>query len=119
MNAPARVATPNLMNRRKPYWEMTTDELAEATKQFDDPDCNPAALKPTAHQRAQLRAWQRQRAAQRSTVTVALEPKLIEQADECAASHAMTMSELISRALRRVLRTKPAVPPRPRRPRSA
>jgi hypothetical protein len=28
----------------KPYWEMTTEELREATKEFDDPNYHPPVV---------------------------------------------------------------------------
>lgn len=96
------------MSKRKPYWEMATEELAQATKQFDDPDYDPPATKPTDRQRSQLRQWQRARAARRSTVAVSLEQTLIAQADDYAVSHGITFSDLVSNALRRVLRRKSA-----------
>src|SRR5437773_1549016 len=94
------------MSKRKRYWEMTAQELAEATRQFDDPSYDPPAVKPTARQLALLRRWRRKRASELSTIAVALEQKLIQQADEYAVSHGVTFSELVSDALRRVIRRK-------------
>jgi hypothetical protein len=54
------------MKKKKPYWEMNTEELAEATKVFDDPNCHPHAKKPIAAQRAQLRQWRQKRKAKQS-----------------------------------------------------
>lgn len=94
--------------KAKPYWEMTTLELAEATKEFDDPNYDPPAVKPTASQLAQLQRWQRKRKDQRATLALSLEQKLIEQADDYAVSHGMTFSDLVSDALRQRMRKKSA-----------
>ena len=96
------------MSKRKQFWEMNTEELAKATRHFDDPTYDPPAKKPTAAQLAQLRRWQRKRAAARSMLTLSLDQKLIEQADEYAANHGIALSDLVSDALRRLLRKKSA-----------
>ena len=96
------------MSKRKPYWQMTTAELAKATKQFDDPSYDPPAIKPTAKQASQLRRWRRKGTAEQSKLTLSLEQDLIEHADEYAASHGMTFSELVSNALRRWMRKRSA-----------
>jgi hypothetical protein len=43
------------MKKAKPYWEMETSELREATKEFDDPAFQPPRLKTSAQDRAQHR----------------------------------------------------------------
>ncbi len=96
------------MKKRKRWSQMTTEELAQATKQFDDPNYDPPARKPTARQLAQLRQWQSRRAAKRATLAISLEQNLIEQADDYAVSHGITFSDLVSDALRRVMRKKSA-----------
>jgi hypothetical protein len=95
------------MMKKKPYWEMTTDELAEATREFDDPNYNPPAVKPTKKQRDQLRLWRR-KARERSKLVLLLEQKLIEQTDEYAANHGVSFSEVVSNALRQLMRKKSA-----------
>lgn len=94
--------------RKKPYWEMTAEELAAATRRFDDPGYDPPARAPGAKRAAQLRAWQRRRAARRATLAVSLEQDLIDQADDYAARHGVTLSDLVSDALRRLMRKKSA-----------
>jgi hypothetical protein len=59
------------MKKRKAYWEMTTEELAEATRQYDDPRYEPAAVRPTSAQVARLRKWQRYRSAAHAHVAIA------------------------------------------------
>jgi hypothetical protein len=94
--------------KRKRWSEMTTDELAAATKQFDDPSFDPPARKPTTRQLAQLRRVQRKAANNRFRVAVALDGNLVEEADDYAASHGITFSDLVSDALRRLMRKKSA-----------
>ena len=96
------------MNKRRPYWVMTTDEPAQATKQFDDPTYDPPSIKPSKKQHAQLRRWQRKKMARRATLALSLEQQLIEQADEYAVSRGMSFSDLVSDALRRLMRKKSA-----------
>jgi hypothetical protein len=93
------------MKPKKPYWEMKTEELAEATKEFDNPDYNPSALKQTPAQRARWRRWQKRRQA-RQRLTVLLDKRLVERADNFAATHGKTVSELIAEALRERLKRK-------------
>ncbi|HEY4329810.1 MAG TPA: hypothetical protein VGN88_08740, partial [Phycisphaerae bacterium] len=56
--------------KTKPYWEMNTAELREATKEFDDPNYHPRARKPTAKQLAQLRRIRRKVARQKQPIVV-------------------------------------------------
>jgi len=96
------------MKKQKPFWEMNTRELAEATQEFDNPNDNPPAIKPTAAQLAQLRRWKRKRTAERSRLTLSLEKKLIKQTDHYAAAHGITFSDAVSDALRRLVNKKSA-----------
>jgi hypothetical protein len=96
------------MKKKKKYWEMTTAELAKATKQFDDPNYDPPAVKPSVKQLAQLHRWKRNRSAQLSKLTLSLDQKLVEWADDYAANRGMTFSELVSDALCRLMRKKSA-----------
>jgi len=97
-----------MTTKRKRWSEMTTAELAAATREFDDPDYDPPALKPTPRQLALLRRAQRKAAKDRFRVAVALEGELIQQADEYAAKHGITFSDLVEDALRRRIRRKSA-----------
>ena len=96
------------MKKKKPYWEMNTSELAAATKEFDAPNFNPPAVKPTMAQRSQLRRWQSKREDARTRLLLSLDKNLIEQADDYAASHGITFSEVVSDALRKLMRKKSA-----------
>lgn len=104
-----RDATPETTMRKNKRWsELTKEELAAATRQFDDPNYNPPARKPSKRQLAQLRRVQRKAAKSRFRVAVALDGNLVEQADNYAASRGLTFSDLVSDALRRLMRKKSA-----------
>jgi hypothetical protein len=51
--------------KAKKWSEMNTAELAEATKDFDDPNYVPVVRKPTKRELAQLRRVQRKSSARR------------------------------------------------------
>jgi len=97
-----------MTTKRKRWSEMTTRELAAATRKFDDRSYNPPARKPTKGQLEQLRHVQRKAAKNRFSIALALEANLVEQADDYAANHGITFSELVSDALRRMIGKKPA-----------
>ena len=94
--------------KRKRWSEMTADELAAATREFDNPEFDPPTRKPSPRQLAQLRRVQRKAAADRFRVAIALDQGLIERADEYAVSRGITFSELVADALRRLMRKKSA-----------
>jgi hypothetical protein len=89
-----------MTTKRKRWSEITTKELASATRKFDDPNYDPPARKPTKRQLAQLRRVQRKATKNRFSIALVLEGNLIEQADEYAADHGITFSALVSDALR-------------------
>ena len=96
------------MKKKKPYWEMNAEELAEATKEFDDSSQEPRAVKPTAAERAQLRRWQRKRSAARSQLTLSLDKTLITQTDDYAVRRGVTFSDVVTDALQRLMQKKSA-----------
>lgn len=98
---------------KKPYWKMSAEELAEATKEFDRPI--PARkLKPlTKEERAR---WERSKAKPSASVFVVdhagggaeavivkLDEGLLRRCDEYARKHKLSRSELIEKSLRSVL----------------
>jgi len=97
-----------MKTKRKRWSEMTTEELAAATKRFDDPGYDPPARKPSKRQLAQLRRVQQKAAKNRFRVAIALDGNLVEQADDYAANHGITFSDLVSDALRKLMRKKSA-----------
>ena len=97
-----------MKKKKKQYWEMNAEELADATKEFDDPVYEPVAVKTTVAERAQLRRWQLKRAAARSRLTLSLDKGLIEQTDNYAVSRGVTFSDVVSDALRKLMQRKSA-----------
>ena len=97
-----------MTTKRKRWSEMTTKELAAATRDFDDPNYNPPARKPTKRQLAKLRRVQRKTTKNRFSIALALDASLVAQADEYAVDHGITFSELVSDALRRMIGKKSA-----------
>jgi hypothetical protein len=88
--------------RRKDYWEMTTAELREATKEFETGDGGPA-LKPSPQELAQLeRARQKKPGRPRvgkgaRRVSVSIEGQRLKHIDEQARRLGISRSEFIAR----------------------
>lgn len=70
MDAVAATPQTTMKNKHKRWSEMTTNELAAATKEFDDPNYNPPARKPTRRQLGQLRRVQRKAAKNRFSIAL-------------------------------------------------
>lgn len=90
--------------QHKPYWEMTAEELAEATREFDKP-LPPGRFKPLS--KAERTRFERMRNAGGSRVhriyAIDLDPKLIEKAQAYAEQKEMTLSQIIERGVRGVI----------------
>lgn len=94
--------------RHKEYWEMTTAELREATKEFDAGDGGPA-IKPSPEALSQqFRARHKKpgrpkvgRGAKR--VSVSIEGERLKHIDERAKRLGISRSEFIARAVERQL----------------
>ena len=97
-----------IRKKQKRWSAMTTEELAAATKEFDDPNYDPPVRKPTQRQLAQLHRLQRRSAASRFRVALLLEKQLVEQTDDYAANHGTTFSAVVTDALQRLMRKKSA-----------
>lgn len=95
-----------MIKTKKKWTEMTTAELAEATKEFDDPTYAPPVLKPTRRELAQLRRVQRKSALSSLRIALYLDKKTIAQADTYAAEHGLTFSDVVKTALRQLLLKK-------------
>jgi hypothetical protein len=92
------------MNKKQKRWsEMTTEELAAATKEFDDPNYDPPARTPTQRELAKLDRVQRRSVANRFRIGLVLEKKLVEATDNYAATHGITFSEVVADALRKLM----------------
>lgn len=94
--------------KTKRWSELTTEQLASATRKFDDPEYDPPAKKPTAQAAAALRRVRRKAAKDRFRVAVALDDDLIEKADQYAGSHGITFSQVVADALRQLIEKKSA-----------
>lgn len=99
-----------MSKHRKEYWEMTTEELAEATKEFNEDFVfeKTRPLTPTDRKRLAL-ARKRGRpkiglGAEKIRVTI--ERGLLRKADRYAKKSGISRSELIARGLRAVMAEK-------------
>jgi len=99
------------MNRgNKPYWEMTTAELRDATREFDSGDGGPA-VKPSPdtlarHQRARVKGRRGRplvgQGAKR--VSVSIEIRRLRHIDEAAGRLGLTRSQFIANAVEKQLK---------------
>lgn len=97
---------------RKPWTQMTTEELAEATKEFDKP-LPPGSTRPLS--KAKRAEFERmQRAPYRSVyvqvstgktkaIKVEMDEELLRRSTEYAERHEMSLSEFINRSVRGTL----------------
>ena len=114
------------MKRTKPaksYWEMTADELAEATKEYDH-EIPASKLRPLTKE--DRKRWEQMKRNPSRSIFVLDRPKrkgataivleldraLLARTDAYAASRGMTRSELIENGLRSVLAFAEATPRR-------
>ena len=94
---------------RKPYDRMTSEELAEATKQYDREELGLPGRPLTArdrelHRRARRRKPGRpQKGRGAAAVTVSIERTLLEQADALAKRRKVRRSQLFAEGLQAVL----------------
>lgn len=99
-----------MSKRSKEYWEMTTAELREATKEFDE-DFVFEKSKPLSAADKRLLAQARKRGRPRiglgaEKVRVTIERGLLKEADALAKAEKISRSELIARGLRAVINKK-------------
>ncbi len=91
----------------KPYWEMTTAELREATKEFDQEFVGDTFRPATAAERARFeRARKRgrpRRGLGTKTISVTVEKRLLAQADRLAKKLRLPRAALIARGLQAVV----------------
>jgi hypothetical protein len=93
---------------QKPYWEMTTEELREATKEFDEEFVADRAKPMTAKMKAQ---WELAKAKfprdedekTEQTVTVRLDKALLERCTALAKKKRLSRDVLVARGLRALL----------------
>ena len=97
--------------KAKKVWDMTADELAEHTKQYDSdaPEVEGRPMSPKS--RLLWERWQQARqeslreAAEigAAAVELKLDADLLRRADEYAAEHRLTRAEVIAAGLRALL----------------
>lgn len=107
-NDPDR-ATMKPLKKQKPYWEMSTAELAAATKEFDRPVPLSKTKPLTRQQRAE---HERARRAPHRSIYVSrgragefvhLDPDVLKRCLRYAAEQGLTLSEVINRGLQGML----------------
>src|SRR5882724_8512696 len=92
----------------KPYWEMTTEELREATKEFDEEFVADKAKPLTPAMKAQ---WERAKAKPpraedgrgQQTIAVRLEKALLDRCTVLAKKKRISRDTLIARGLKALL----------------
>ena len=91
----------------KPYWEMTTAELREATKEFDREFVGDTFRPPTPAERARFeRARKRGRPRNglgAKTISVTVEKRLLAQTDRLAKKLHVPRAVLVARGLQAVV----------------
>jgi hypothetical protein len=94
--------------KQKPYWEMTTEELAEATREFDADAPAVKGRRLTGKERA---SWERAMSKdarsifikRREAFTFELDPDLVKQLDAVAKRKHLSRSEALERGLRSLM----------------
>ena len=97
----------------KPYWEMTTAELREATKEFDQEFIGDTFGPPTPEQRAQFERARKRGRPQvgmgSKTISVTVEKRLLAKTDRLAKKLHLPRAALIARGLQAVVSAEVAV----------
>jgi hypothetical protein len=100
---------------QKPYWEMTTAELADATTEFDDPNYDPPAVPVPPEELEKLHRAMRKRGRPRNglgarTIALTVERGLLDRSDKLARKKGISRSQLVAFGLRAILSGKVKVP---------
>jgi hypothetical protein len=111
----AKVNNSQKKQKSKPYWEMTTAELREATKEFDQDFIGDTFGPPTAEQRAQDLRARRKRGRPRNgvgskTISVTVEARLLAKTDRLAKKLHVPRAVIIARGLQAVLGEEAGIP---------
>ena len=98
----------------KPYQEMTTAELREATQEFDGENVGDTFGLPTPEQRAQFERAKRKRGRPRhgmgaKTISVTVEAALLAKTDRLAKKLKVPRAVLIARGLQAVVSEEVAI----------
>jgi hypothetical protein len=92
----------------KPYWEMTTAELRDATREFETGDGGPA-IKPSARAAAQQRRARHKRPGRpmvgkgAKRISVSIEGNWLRHIDQQARKMGLSRSAFIARAVEKQL----------------
>jgi hypothetical protein len=94
--------------KRKPYWEMTTKELAEATAPFDEPFVADRSRPLTPAERERWNRVKRKRGRPKvgrgfQRVSVSIEKGLLKQATALAKKRRVSRSKLFAQMLEKAL----------------
>jgi hypothetical protein len=94
--------------KKKAYWEMTSAELAEATKQFDEPFVVDQSRPLTPAEQEQWQRVKRKRGRPRNgqgfqRVSVSIERGLLKRATALAKKRRLSRSQLFAQMLKRAL----------------
>ena len=102
-----------MSKQRKKYWEMTTEELADATKEFDQEDVAESFGPMTPAAEAAWKAAKCKRPRGRplvgrgvKVVSVGIETGLLERADTLAKKRGISRAKLVAEGLETVLGLK-------------
>jgi len=87
--------------KNKPYWEMTTEELEEATRQFDEPFVIRRSRPLTKNERKLWRAVKRKRGRPKigrgfQRISVSMERGLLKQVTALAKKRGVSRSRLLT-----------------------
>lgn len=94
--------------KRKPYWEMTAKELADATKQFDEPFVVDQSRPLTEAERRQWQKVRRGRGRPKigrgaKRISVSLEQDLLKRVTALARKRRISRSKLLAQVLEEAL----------------
>lgn len=96
----------------KPLWNLSTQQLREATAEFDGPALARGFARPSAVQRAAWNLAAGKRGRPRigegaKTISVTIERTLLSQADRRAKALKISRAQLIARGLQALIASKP------------
>ncbi len=103
-----RKRSKRILAAKKPYWEMTTTELREATAEFEGEFVGETFGPPTPQQRTQDRRARRKRGRPRTgmgarTISVTVEKRLLARTDRLAKKLHVARAALVARGLQAVV----------------
>jgi hypothetical protein len=94
--------------KRKAYWDMSAQELAEATKQFDEPHVVERSQPLTATEREQWKRVKRKRGRPKvgrghQRVSISVEKELLKRITAYAKNRRVTRSGLVAEVFEELL----------------